>query len=74
MSKIKKILTEDYRQAKYFSDAVESSIEEIWRIYDEIEGQTEYQDDQRFKMLLLRVKNDIMSLNNSFDDLIRIIK
>lgn len=69
MSKIKK----DYRQAKYFSDAVESSIEEIWRIYDEIEGQTEYQDDQRFKMLLLRVKNDIMSLNNSFDDLIRII-
>lgn len=51
MSKIKKILTEDYRQAKYFSDAVESSIEEIWRIYDEIEGQTEYQDDQRFKML-----------------------
>lgn len=73
MSKIKKVLTEDRSQAKYFTGAVDKALDGILEVWDEIDGQTKYHTNAQFRKKLEATAKQIRYLGSSFEELIRII-
>jgi len=73
MSKIKKVLTEDHKQAKYFLGAVDKALDEVLEVWDEIDGQTKYQTNAQFRKKLDAIAKQIRYLGSSFEELIEIM-
>jgi len=73
MSKIKKILTEDRAQAKYFYKAVELALDDVYEIIAEIAGQTKYHTDEQYKKYLGRVEASLKNLESDFEKLIEVM-
>lgn len=73
MSKIKKVLTEDRGDAKYFFKAVSVALDDVYKIFEEIEGQTKYHTDEQYRKYLDHVKVSIKNLESDFEKLIEVM-
>ena len=73
MSKIKKVLTEDRKQARYFLNAVDKALDEVLEVWDEIDGQTKYQTNAQFRKKMDAIAKQIRYLGSSFEELLEIM-